>query len=91
MTAQLVVFSVSHDPLVMNLVFSLGFLLFQCLTPVFPLSAGWIDYTFSAGVYCSSQTSICHTLAHFVLWAVPDSSIVNTLQGVGYVSVVGCC
>ena len=90
MTAQLDLLSVFSDPLVMRLLRFLGVLLIQCLTPVFPLSAGWIDYTFSAGVYCSSQTSICHTLAHFVLWAVPDSSIVNILKGVGYVSVVGC-
>ena len=49
------------------------------------LNTGWIDYTFSSGIYCSSTNGICSHIAHFVFWIEPINPLLNYIGG-GYIS-----
>jgi len=49
-----------------------------------PLNAGWIEYTFSHGIYCSSVRHMCTRLAHMVFWIEPSNPLTNAI-GAGYI------
>ena len=49
------------------------------------LNTGWIDYTFSSGIYCSSVSNVCSKMGHFVFWIEPTNPVINYIGG-GYIS-----
>ena len=46
---------------------------------------GWINYTFSSGIYCSSLNGICSHISHFVFWIQPENPLINYIGG-GYIN-----
>lgn len=55
------------------------------LTQCHGLNTGWIEYAFSAGIYCSESSNLCSRIAHFVLWIEPNNPLIDYF-GSGYIA-----
>ena len=54
----------------------------------FSVNTGWIEYTFSSGIYCSSTKKMCSRLAHVVFWVENPNPLTNVIGG-GYIQFLG--